>query len=752
MGNLTIEANSDFFAQMTSASLKKLVFRKELSFIRELINGIDPSAVVQNSNGEVLFGQAPYLRQKRCPIQLENQVIGWLSADEKAETLATLISHLAQRELEKRTLAQELLTKYKEISLLFSLSEKIIDSIDVQEVAALALDEACRLLHSSGGALLLQREGTHLLEQIALIGNERLLTEPIFLGCGFIGKLVATGQSEIVNHLPLSEFSTPPDPPVALACVPLKHKDTVMGAIVLTRADEGLYTAEDLKLLTTLACQVAGVISALLHERRLKESQQNALLLRLSNQIRESLELNIILKTTVSEVYKLLQLDRCWFCWCVANPTPALAQQIEQVEIVTEVYCPSLSPLLGQYPAADLGSLSQQFLNSEIVCIDDIADSYDPATQRFLQAQTLASLLAIPIRTRSGKVGVLGCGVSYEVRQWSRDQVDLLQAVASQLAIALEQAELYTKSQVAAKVAEDKAQQLEAALENLKQAQLQLIQTEKLSGIGQMVAGVAHEINNPVTFIHGNLEYLNEYAKSLLHLVQIYQQEYPQQTPAIAAAIEAAELDFLVEDLPKVVASMTMGATRIQDIVLSLKNFSRLDQAKPQPTNIHEGIDSTLLILSHRLKPRDAFPGIRVVKEYGDLPWVDCYAGQLNQVFMNILANAVDALEEQASSNEVSDAANEFSPPTIWICTAANVCDRVTIRIKDNGPSIPAANLNQLFDPFFTTKPSGKGTGLGLSISHQIVVDHHGGQLVCHSENGKGTEFVIEIPIRPVKA
>jgi signal transduction histidine kinase len=292
-----------------------------------------------------------------------------------------------------------------------------------------------------------------------------------------------------------------------------------------------------------------------------------------------------------------------------------------------------------------------------------------------------------------------------------------------------------------------KAEQLHRALQELQQTQAQLIQTEKMSSLGQMVAGVAHEINNPVSFIYGNLTHADNYTQDLLDLVHLYQQHYPNPAPEIEEQIAAIELDFLIEDLPKILSSMNVGAERIRQIVLSLRNFSRLDEAQMKQVDIHEGIDSTLLILLHRLKAYGGHPGIEVIKEYGDLPLVECYAGQLNQVFMNILSNAIDALNSYNQQRQLEEV--KAHPSTITIRTLVLNPDYIAVGIADNGPGMTQDVRSRIFDPFFTTKPVGKGTGLGLSISYQIVVEKHGGSLRCQSELGQGTEFWIEIPICP---
>lgn len=288
--------------------------------------------------------------------------------------------------------------------------------------------------------------------------------------------------------------------------------------------------------------------------------------------------------------------------------------------------------------------------------------------------------------------------------------------------------------------------ELQIRLQQLKQAQSQVIQSEKMSSLGQLVAGVAHEINNPINFIYGNLQHTEEYTKNLLELIRLYQQYYPEPLPDIQEKAIACDLEYLISDLPQVLHSMQVGADRIREIVLSLRTFARLDEAEMKVVDIHTGIDSTLLILQHRLKCKPNHPAIEVIQEYGDLPLVQCYPGQLNQVFMNLLANAIDALEEASSCKSNPQAA--LSSYKILIQTAQNDNNWVIIKITDTGIGMTQDVSSQMFDPFFTTKPVGKGTGLGLSISYQIITEKHQGQLKCISAPGQGTEFIIKIPVR----
>jgi PAS domain S-box-containing protein len=284
-----------------------------------------------------------------------------------------------------------------------------------------------------------------------------------------------------------------------------------------------------------------------------------------------------------------------------------------------------------------------------------------------------------------------------------------------------------------------KAKQLQETLEKLRHTQTQLVQSEKMSALGSMVAGIAHEINNPINFISGNIEYAIEYANSLLELVHLYEQ-YTTETPTeIQDYVEEIELDFIKSDFPQLLKGMRNGVERIGEIVRSLRNFSRIDEAEKKVVNIHDGLESTLAILQHRLRGKYTATPIQIEKNYGNLSQLECHPGLLNQVFANILTNAIDALEDQIAKQKNNQ------KPKISI-TTEETKTHIVIRLADNGPGIPESTIQRMFEPFFTTKPPGKGTGLGLSISYSIVTEKHGGHLSCLSQPEQGTEFVIELP------
>ncbi|NEO27772.1 MAG: GAF domain-containing protein, partial [Kamptonema sp. SIO4C4] len=358
--------------------------------------------------------------------------------------------------------------------------------------------------------------------------------------------------------------------------------------------------------------------------------------------------------------------------------------------IVQEAKREDLPSILGKSPVAAISAVSQRIKDGVVLRIDDIETYPDPDIRAFFQQLNYTALLAHPVQTQSGRQGAWAIARVARKKPWREEDVELMEAVATQLILGLNQAELYEQSR-------SKTLELERAYQELQQAQSQLIQSEKMSSLGQLVAGVAHEINNPVNFIYGNITHVTDYTNDIVNLLQLYQDTYSQPTPEIAEEIEDIDLEFLLEDLPKMLNSMTVGADRIKEIVKSLRTFSRFNEAEMKLVNLHENIDSTLMILYNRIKAKNDRPEIEVIKNYGDLPPVGCYAGQLNQVFMNLISNAIDALEEKSQNftyAEIGANPNRITITTETVDNTIKICIASSVRTRDGAEIRESLFLN----------------------------------------------------------
>ncbi|MEO0705882.1 MAG: GAF domain-containing protein [Cyanobacteria bacterium J06649_5] len=464
--------------------------------------------------------------------------------------------------------------------------------------------------------------------------------------------------------------------------------------------------------------------------------QRRQILFDVVAKIRASLDLDTIFETTTKEIRRFLNVDRAGiFQFDIAanyNQGKYIAEDVgpqinSAIDVMLEDHC------FGENYVAD-------YANGRMMVISDIrAVNFQECHIDFLEQLQIKAQLVVPLMKGPELWGLLCVHQCDRTRDWTDSEVDFIKQVAAQLSVALLQSTLLSRTK-------QQAEQLSNTVKELQSAQLQVIQSEKMASLGQLVAGVAHEINNPINFIHGNLIHAREYSTELLSVVEAYQQAYPVPAAVVSEQLADIDTEFIQNDLPNIFRSMQVGTERIREIVTSLRNFSRLDESDTKVVDIHEGIDSTLMILQNRIKASPDLPGIQVVKDYDSLPEVSCYPGQLNQVFMNLLANAIDALDERDQAR--SQQAIQEEPSQITISTMAVQTDWVAIHISDNGAGIPQNVLESVFDPFFTTKGVGKGTGLGLSISYQIVTEKHHGKLYCHSSPNQGTEFVIEIPIQ----
>ena len=491
----------------------------------------------------------------------------------------------------------------------------------------------------------------------------------------------------------------------------------------------------------SVAIQSADLLSStqIRAEELHQSAEQSRILFDVVSKIRESLDLETIFKTMVTEVRRSLKADR------VGVYRFDLNSEFNDGEFVAE-------DVNAKYPTALGAKISDhcfgeryatKYSKGRTYTLTDLkVAEVDDCYRSILEQFEIRSILIAPIM-KSGKLwGLLCVHQCSRSREWSEIEVTFVKQVATQLSVALQQSDLLAQTR-------EQTDKIGQTLNDLQNAQLQIIQSEKMASLGQLVAGVAHEINNPVNFIHGNLLHAEQYTKELLNCVNLYQRSYPEPSPEIQRFLQNTDLDFFVNDIPKLFKSMQVGTDRIREIVASLRNFSRLDEADFKEVNIHDDIDSTLMILQNRLKTMPDATGIQITKEFDELPLVECYPGQLNQVFMNLVANSIDALEEYDQTRSPEDIAKK--PSNIHIATTLTHENKwVAIYISDNGPGMTQNVCDRLFDPFFTTKPVGKGTGLGLSISYQIVVEKHYGKLYCNSEPGKGAEFVIEIPVKQV--
>lgn len=482
--------------------------------------------------------------------------------------------------------------------------------------------------------------------------------------------------------------------------------------------------------------------------------ERERLISHIARRIQGKFDLQEILNLVVKEVRRILQCDRVIFYRFNANfsGTP-IAESVGSgwtkaldSNITDNCFSPEMVKL---------------YRKGRVRAIENINNAgLTECHINFLEQFEIKANFVIPVVEDRKLWGLLIAHQCRGTRHWQKWEMEFCEELSVQVAIAIRQATLFTKLekelqerkqaeaflQVSEAQLKEKAQSLERTLMDLKQTQSQLIQAEKMSGLGQLVAGIAHEINNPIAFIRGNIKHAEEYAQSLLELVSLYQQYYPKPSCEISDKIEEIDCDFITEDFPQLLDSMQTGVKRIQDIVLSLRNFSRLDESDRKPVNLQEGLENALSIVGHRLQGKQGT--IKIEKKWGNLPKIDCYAALLNQVFLNLLNNAIDALQDKQKTYQQKTLSEDFTPK-IEIATEfiekMQGNDLAIVRIRDNGPGIPQEIQERIFDPFFTTKPIGQGTGMGLSTAYQIVVQQHSGRLYFNSQLGEQTEFIIEI-------
>ncbi|MGD1873142.1 MAG: ATP-binding protein [Mastigocoleus sp.] len=562
---------SDSISTTTSINFQKFLNQKSIiSILENTISINNASIYIINQEGQVVFGVYKQDLTQMYPVENGENTLGWVIGDNNSSQISDLLSYLIKQEIEKKSLAQELLDKYEEIDLIDEISTEITISLDLIKLAKLVLDKVASVIQCNYGAIILIKPNSSELKVLTKFGKADFLSTYLNFTEGIIHNIIDKGEGEIVNDVCQDKRCSENDKHIgSLICVPFKTKQGVIAAIIIGSQASIYYTTKELRLLNIFTTQAA---------------------------------------------------------------------------------------------------------------------------------------------------------------------------------IAIEKGLLYEQSLLDAQNAQKQAQQLQKTLRKLQQTQAQLVHSEKMSSLGQMVAGIGHEIRNPINFIKGNLGYGCNYAQDLIDLISLYTKYYPQTVPEIEQKIEDINLEFIIQDFPQLLSSMKFGANRIKDIVRSLGIFSHLDKTKMKAFNIHEGIDGTLMILRHRLQSNENRLEIEIIKKYSELPLIECYAGQLNQVFMNIISNAIDALDEYGKpEGNIIEIRTQILKET---SRGIEPQDRsIIVCIADNGPGIPEDIQQKLYEPFFTTKKVGKGTGLGMAISYEIVVEKHHGNLECISQIGKGTEFQIEIPI-----
>ncbi|WP_293341640.1 GAF domain-containing protein [Microcoleus sp. CAWBG58] len=641
-------------------------------------------------------------------------------------------------------------------NLLNEINNEIRSTLDIEQI----LTSACRLLgqalHCSRASILVKESNAE--KTLVTRGEYNAGDYPIQLGM----KVPITDNPHLAavvsqqESLALTKFLDFPGLNAqtrkiaevleikSMLAVATRYQGEVNGIIGLHQCDrEREWTDWERQLLEGVASQLAIAINqAKLYSKTCRQAERESLLRLIGNQIRSTLDLGTILQTAVREVRQLLQCDR------------VIIYQFQdnwQGTVVVEDMTVPWPSILGDMGADKCfrGNYADLYQQGRVKAINDIFQAgLEPCHVDFLDSLQVKANLIVPIVTSQnedhslstdinspvkfpGKLwGLLIAHECHDTRNWQRQEMELLSQLADQMAIAIQQAELYSQVREAAVKSQAQTQQLQAALQELRSTQQQLIQSEKMSGLGQMVAGIAHEINNANNFIHANLFHAQEYFKVLNEALELCGNACPEAAEALVKINEELELDYVRDDFGKMLNSMREGSGRIRSIVMTLRNFSRLDRAEFQAVDLHEGLESSLLMLQHKLKSN-----IKIEKQYGNLPRVKCHPGQINQVFYNLMDNALDAIDSADKPGELTIRS--------WLSEP----DWVTISVRDTGSGIPAQIQDKIFDPFFTTKPVGKGTGLGLSVCYQVIVQAHGGRIRCVSQVGEGTELIVELPL-----
>ncbi|MFQ3618576.1 MAG: GAF domain-containing protein [Cyanobacteriota bacterium] len=685
------------------------------------------------------------------------------------------------------------------------IGDRIRSSLELPLVLQTAVDEVVAQLSIECCLFLWYFQDIQRVQVVCVAGDRTLSTgpissDPISTSTASDGASSESPISSSVGHFPLTKFgdlasaiergglilrpgnasnrpgsflghragmqSCPIDPPgplfgdAAVLMIPVEGQEHSRGYLVCLDSTRQQWSPDTVELMQAIAQPLEMAIrQAQLYDQLQKQARRERLVNQITAQTRQSLDVKKILKQAIAQLLNALEVDRCLVHLVEApdeltEPADSLGDSPNHSggdrgedyngfrrKHLFEVCRDPFPPTLADFDTD--GPITRWVIeNRQQVVISDITQ--DPrigADNREYRLAQIQSSLVVPVQANGMLQAILYLNQCSHIRYWTRDDQKLAQAVADQLAISIQQAHLYAKTRQQAQESAAQAERLSEALLNLQQTQAHLIQSEKMSSLGQLVSGIAHEINNPISFIYGNIPFVERYVKDLLRLLAAYQASYPQSTEKLQELLEEIDPDFVLEDLPRILDSMRAGARRIREIVLSLRNFSRVHEANRKVVNLHEGLESTLKLLQHSIPE-----GVEIRRCYGELPPVECFPSRLNQVFFHILKNALEALES------VSDRPRMITLTTESFWHSPLEQPWVRVAIADTGPGIPAHLQPKIYDPFFTTKSVGQGYGLGLSIAYQTIVQQHQGTLECHSKPGEGTTFILEIPICPPAA